>query len=611
MKNENWNMFKLKNKANSEKFIKYLEVKKKEENFEDILRMIKISEVFISSSYKKSNVNQVGRIANFLISNYYATNANELALFFKEVDYLIEIKENAFGKVENVYNLLPESKQFAGIVIVLSNMLANRFNYSDKNKFNYSYQSDYLEALVKCSGMIIKDMLRRKFPFEINELTESEIQKVSKHFEVGSELTLAFEIIDAWIYGNIDIEVDGVNSGLIIKETGEFNKRKLMCQMPFLELKGARSLFSSMFSFGDVDRFIENNRRCVEKNISEYFYTDDFSQLYMNIELKEWIDAYWCLFELVVKPIFSNDETPTFISYSKKSIISMFEQKNMSTLTAEKIFSKMLFSKQSIDLYDSPLIETEKDSIIIIPHLILAIDISRSLLSIFGSKNDNIDSEIYKKGENFERYVQSLIEIQFPKTVTNEKRNRDGDYELDLAFNIGNDVYLVEAKTQKQPGDYKDFQRNQEELEEYLKKFTRNAKYFINNESEFLCQEFELEVIDRFFMIFVSNVYQPQNRKNGIYLIDEIDLYNFMKRNPPMQHFFEGKRNKISSHPIDKELYTGVPTTNQFIQLITNPKRNSRLLKQIGLREINLMDQQNLKMFFLSIKESVVSFGKS
>lgn len=609
MKIENWNMFKLKNKAGTKQFVSYLNEKKKDSTFEEILRVVKISEVFISSSYVKSKPSAAHRIASFLYENYYGTNSDELEEFFSEIAYLESIKERSLSKVNAAYEALPTNLQPIGIIIMLSNELEKNYLANISKETNYSFRSDMQDVIIVSCGMVLKDMMRKNFPFEelSRNLTPQEQNGILNHLEIASELKAVFNIINSWIFGEIRIQENIIDKVTTVEEAGEFNIERLMSHIPFLDLKEARALQSQFFSMGDIDSLIDNMRYLAEMNIREYFYTEDFSQRYKGIKLRDWLEAYWCLVKSAYESVFNDKRSVTYVCVSKREIINKFIEQGIQLSDAELIFSNMIFDKNSIDLYDAPLIKLANKSIVLVPHLLLSIDISRALLSIFGSNNLKENNEISKKGTNFELYIKGLTEIQFSNTISNEKRTISREYELDLAFNIGNDVFLVEAKTQKEPYNYQEFQRNQEELGVYLDKFTKNAEYFESNEYDFFLNKFALTEIDNFYRVFVSNVYQPKNKVGDIYLIDEIDFHNFMKRNPPREKQFNSGGNIISIG-IDEYLYAGKPTTNQFLQLIMNSKRNERLKERIGLRETDVTEQLNSKFLFYSIIEPVIMF---
>ncbi|WFR75747.2 hypothetical protein P9166_12610 [Lactococcus lactis] len=424
---------------------------------------------------------------------------------------------------------------------------------------------------------------------------------IGNHLTVASELRAINSMIETWMFSDLDINYSNNNQKYIIKEVGEFGKNKLMSQIPFLDLKAAKTNFHNFIPTDDLNLILKFEKESLYNKITEYFYTNDYTQEYKNIPLNEWVTAYWCLYEMArrVCKVSVNSANSPLIYFSTLEWKNILLLAGVSKLNIDTLIRKLTFSLQAKDLYDHPLIPFE-DGLVCIPNIMLLIDISQSLMSQLGIDEDRNKSLLNQKGTNFEKHIEALTKKQLKNTISNLRAKENNNfYELDLIFSLDNDLFIIESKTQKQPGNYRDFFRNQEELGEYINKFNRNTNFFMNSKihKDYVKKRLGVKSINNVYKLFVSNVYQSINLIDGVYIIDEINYYNFMNRNIPQIHFFNPFEKKMTSIGIDSQLYSGKVTSPQFLSLINYGLFNERLQKRIGIRKIDFNNQLNLLYF--------------
>ena len=104
--------------------------------------------------------------------------------------------------------------------------------------------------------------------------------------------------------------------------------------------------------------------------------------------------------------------------------------------------------------------------------------------------------------------------------------------------------------------------------------------------------------IKRVINMFVSNVSQYNSKQDEVYIIDEIDFYNFMNRRTPQIHVSE--KGNIYSVDILPQLYSGEATIDQLLNLLQSNQKREFITQRIKNRNI----QRNIgdKRISLSFK---------
>jgi Holliday junction resolvase-like predicted endonuclease len=609
IKMEIWDMFKLEKDRNKPIFLNYLKELLNAEEFEKLFRAIKISGIYISYDFRTVDKNQIEKVTNFVLMNLYSKFPEKVNNLFNEIKILENLKKKAFQKVDAIYDLLPKNKQAHYLSQYINNFFAVRMNSSSHQKSNASDLNDMDEMVILAFGMVIKDMERRGMVFTVaNEITNHDSYLIGKHVEIASELRTINDIIETWMFSDIDIINDTKGNTLRINETGDFGKNKLMSQIPFFDLKAAKTAMKDFFSFENIDSYLHIGKDALKSKVQEYFYTDNFYQTYKGIPLNDWVNSYWCIYEYSLRLILNAESNNNLICHSVSEWSAILVNSGVSSVHVRSLIRYLTFSQKSKDLFDSPLIAFS-GGLLCLPHMIPFVDISQSLMSQFGIDEDKENTLLNQKGTNFEAHINSLTKINIDSTITNLKRNiKNQPYEIDLIFHLDEDLFFVESKTQKQPGSHRDFYRNQEELSLYIKKFNRNVDYFINNHNEKknIMNELGINNVKKVYRIFVSNVYQTEHFFRGVYITDEINYYLYMKRRPSAVNYINPNTNSITSINIDSNLYTGPISTFQFLAMITNKKINDRLKKRIGLRTIDLRQQQALiyRCYYIEVPNS-------
>lgn len=574
-----WNLNKYINNINKLKFRDHL---KEIEDIVDFLFVLKYSNVFTG---KTASIETKENICSLMYNKFYSRFPEEIDTFVKDVKILNEMYDELISKKKRSFSLIDKQK----VPIFLLNTLNSIIN--DTSKESSTLNIDKREQSILLIGKILKDLLREKVEFtyvNTNEFASEDILSAYVNIDFFSNV-----IVDSWKYSRLSIKKDKI---VYFKESGDFSKEKLYSQATFLELKTVRDFKGAFLASAckSNEVFYEQKKQYIHKQIEEYFYTNDFEQEYLGVSLKDWIKGYEVLYDLSVKS--KNDK----ILLTEDTLKNIYKSSITNESSINIILKHLTFTTSSRDLYDSPLIKFGEEYLIHC-RLIKAIDYSRSIISVLSHEQSRTDTGISQKGKNFEKYINNLVNKVFKKNSSGLKVEENGNtFEIDGLFYDRGVVVILEMKTQRQPENYIDFYKNQVELEKYIDKFNRNSNFFIEN-PEYIIDNLNLDAKEEltFRKIFVTNVSQKRTTYKGVYIIDEIDFYNFMNRQSPTIKCINNSEKKVVSMEIDSELYTGEPSVGQLIKLIENPFKRERVMKKIITRKIDFLGKETVEMFVL------------
>ncbi|WP_438478075.1 hypothetical protein [Streptococcus pluranimalium] len=574
-----WNKNKYRNKINKQEFIVHLN---EFDNIEEYLFVVKYAEVFTGNLATNDTKNSVQQL---LFEKFYSKFPDKVNRFLNDILIL-----------NDLYKKLSESREAELSKVrqeLLPLYLINSLNFvieTTQTKIT-AEASDHRDFWIDFVGKQLKILLRNKVEFKyiaVRDTVPDSLLRIFLDHHIFSST-----IVDSWVYSELLIsQADGK---LYFKEIGQFSIGKLYTQAIFLELKESRDFHGSLihtFS-GEEDKDFEHRKEYTYKQIEEYFYTDDFNQEYLGVSLNEWIMGYLTLYKISL--MYSE---PTLLT--EEILLSMYKANLIREESAKIILKNLSFSVSSRDLYDSPLIKFGHE-FLLLPKFIESIDFSRSIFSLLSNVQNDFDTQISQKGKNFERHINSLVKYQFDICSSGLKVVEGQEtYEIDGLFFDGGTVVVLESKTQKQPENYIDYAKNQLELKSYIQKFHRNADFFINNK-DYIIKELKLDTNQEFTFIkvFVTNVSQMKYEIDGVYIIDEIDFSNFMRRRVPGLNIFSNFYKTQKCIELEPELYSGKATVQQFVNLIKNSKKRDRIRAKITTRQLHFMGHQNIEIFVL------------
>lgn len=233
------------------------------------------------------------------------------------------------------------------------------------------------------------------------------------------------------------------------------------------------------------------------------------------------------------------------------------------------IFNHLVFGKSKNDLFSSFLIEYN-DCILFLPSIIKMIEPLKSLMVLFTNNN-----EIFKKGSKYEDYIYNLLIKYKLSTIKNVKSSSNGEsYELDILLYIDNTLFIIECKTQFQHDNIRGYCRNIQELDYYIDKFKRNLKYFTEDENGKRSINSKLKAIScninnvNVVPVLLTNISYSFVKREGIYILNDTKLYNFITGKQPLIHYFDNKNKKyFQIGMLSPELFRN-KRANTFIEFL-------------------------------------------
>ena len=537
---EFWNFLEYKNKFATAEYYKHLKTFLDKNDYEKLFRVLKYSDILLKSD------KEIKDIEDFILKNYSLKswnlflnlkNKKKIKDFFKEIKILKQVYSEISKKIENICK-----NEF-----IIFNYINKKLKEINDDLIRKGYTTnkdlDNKESLILILNKFLKEKLKKEGTLKYIENIDFNVLTIYKDYNILQDLYNFDYLTDIWKYSNLKIK----NNYFI--EIGEFGQNKIISHF-FLKKKEEKAKSSSYY-----EEFLYSQ-------IKEYFYIEDTSQEYLKIPLKYWIKAHLLLIydvqnsSNIIKKYHNKDEILKLLtkSVSNKHINKKIKDPKlynfMSKLLlepiprekAEIILNKFIFTQNSKDLYDSPIIEHEK-GYIILPQILLGIDFSRALFSIISNSNEG---NIEQKGLNLENTVQKMIEKEFSKFEHNKKGkfNRQ-DYELDFVYKYNDELIFLEIKTQKQPENYYDFYRCVNDLNKYINKFNRNVECYKSNddkEKKFFKQDFK-----NIKKIFISNVTYNISSIRDVFIVDEDDFFEFFnkEKNYSFSNLIEKKELKI------------------------------------------------------------------
>ena len=345
-------------------------------------------------------------------------------------------------------------------------------------------------------------------------------------------LNLVNDIIGNWMFGDVEVNT-GLFNKLYIRENHGIITDRIFSFLEYYNLNNAKNLKD----FDNENEIIKYSNSFREK-LKEFFYSEDLAEEYLDIKLERWVSIYTYFYKLAI---------------SEKNILKIKIEKLKNDLLRNKfseaeikaIFNHLVFGQSKNDLFSSFLIEYN-NSILLLPSIIKMIEPLKSLMVLLTNNN-----EISKRGSKYEENIHKLLLRYNLSAFKNIKTSSNGEnYELDILLCIDNTLFVIECKTQFQHDNVRGYCRNIQELDFYIDKFKRNLKYFTEDENgkksinsklkDINCNIDNLKVVP----VLLTNISYFFVEREGIYILNDTKLYNFITVNQPMIHYIDNKNKK-------------------------------------------------------------------
>ena len=502
----------------------YLNYINKTKNEEEILRVLKYSGFFVTDRNETLFSNDTRHIIKSWVKDNLSSNSyKKFRRLYKEGDRLNK-------KREQIKNDILKFKLMKGSYLNLVERCNDQISIN-LDKLNETSSVDekqqYLvssENIILGLGTLLRD---ESIISKLNYYQNVDDKEANDILVLIQLLNIVNDIIGNWMFGDVKVNTRLFNKLYISENYGIITDR-ILSFLEYYNLNSAKTLKDS-----DSETEIVKYSNSFREKLKEFFYSDDLNEEYLGIKLERWVLIYTYFYKLAI-----NEKNVLRIEIEK--LKNDLLQNKFSACEINAIFNHLVFGKSKNDLFSSFLIEY-KNFIILIPSIIKMIEPLKSLMVLCTNNN-----EISKKGSKFEDYIHNLLLKYNHSAIHNVKTSSNGEsYELDIILHIDNTLFIFECKTQFQHDNVRGYCRNIQELDYYIDKFKRNLKYFTKDENgkksinsklkDINCNIKNIKVVP----ILLTNISYPFVKREGIYILNNIKLYNFITANPPVIHYFD------------------------------------------------------------------------
>lgn len=316
---------------------------------------------------------------------------------------------------------------------------------------------------------------------------------------------------------------------------------------------------------------------------------DDLHEEYGNISLFNWVHAYQCLVELskeeMSKRFSSTKPIPLqldrwLIIKSRESWLSFFQRKGIAADAAKKLIDYFIFNSKSHDLNDCPFIPC-MDGLCLMPALIANSSVTRSLMSLFGSKKI---SQASKGRFHEQQFIKQVRDAGIKASPIDAHAN----YQCDCVILLDDCLIFTELKSNGQPIYYgKYYQQvcnivgdsslihdhNNKFMRSYFQQINRISEHYLNH-LDVIIKEFELPSTWQpkgvYKLIVTTTMLGGKYHVDDTYVADKYALSSFFQRIPGVI-YQTNENGKMAKNIIDGfECCEGKITIDKFIDYLSS-----------------------------------------
>lgn len=533
----------------------YLDHIKKNKNEEEVLKVLKYSGYFVTDRNEKLFSNDTKcLIKNWVKDNLSDNSYKKFRRLSKEGNKLNK-KRNQIK--EDIFKTELMKCSYLDLVERFNDQISMNLDKLSEASSEYE-QEQYLvssENIILGLGTLLRDRFKNN---ESTRFQNTDDKNSNDILVLIQLLNLVNDIIVNWMFGDVEVNT-GLFNKLYIRENHGIITDRIFSFLEYYNLNNAKNLKD----FDNENDIIKYSNSFREK-LKEFFYSEDLTEEYLDIKLERWVSIYTYFYKLAI-----NEKNVLKIEIEK--LKNDLLQNKFSEAEIKVIFKHLVFGQSKNDLFSSFLIEYN-NFILLLPSLIKMIEPLKSVMVLF-TNND----EISKKGSKYEENIHNLLLRYNLSAIKNVKTSSNGEsYELDILLYIDDTLFVIECKTQFQHDNVRGYCRNIQELDYYIEKFKRNLKYFTENENGKKSINSKLKAIKcninnvNVVPVLLTNISYPFVEREGIYILKDIKLYNFITGNQPMIHCINPMNKKhFQIGMLSPELFRN-KKANTFIDFLRN-----------------------------------------
>lgn len=584
-----FNIYEIEKKVNkgATKFIEYLDNIYELNGIDELIGTIKSSGINVNI-FGNEKIKTIGEaVTTYYLDKLNADERGEFINVIREAEQLESIVSTYFQQREGYFSTKLGSEydnHVVDYIITLEKFLGS----IQKQKFvneDFQVQVGMFDSAIESSGMILKHFMHKNYKFERNnKLVDDNILSITENHIYSSIMWNEIEnVIDYWKYSKLVINKDAVKEAYSLEIVdSDFEYNKLISNGRFNNLKSGWEM-SNIETI--ASKIMKSNEKELDSTLREtkihlnylfaslYFGSPLLDDLVEGIPIHKWLSAYQLLVDLSKKSLLSKKNAKYrlqdyCICKTKKQWKEYFKMNKFKSSEFETIFNGLVFNNKSQDLVDCPFIKTG-DLFVILPTLVSNVDISRALASNF--LNRKIETSF--RGNGFEERMIAGFRLNGIPNARLHKRDNNTEYECDVAFLIGNDLFFVECKAHVQPFSTRQHANHLYKLYEETKQLTRISDYFSVN-LEFVREKLKLErdfLINNIYNILITtSMIGTPLYYNNVYIVDESSFSTFIDRVKPSVLIID--KDKTTRKYSEKyKVYDGTITTEKMIDYLNCP----------------------------------------
>ena len=502
----------------------YLDYIKKNKNEEEILKVLKYSGFFVTDRNKTLFSNDTKRIIKNWAKDNLSDNSYKIFKRLSNEGDKLNKKRSQIKK--DILKLEQMNCSYLNLVERFNDEISINLDRFSKTSSEYE-QEQYLvsnENIILGLGVLLRDGFSNGKSTYYHNTDDKDVIDILVLIQL---FNLVNDIIGNWMFGDVEINTRLFNK-LYISENHGIITDRIFSFLEYYNLNIAKTLKEF-----DNENEISKYSNSFREKLKEFFYSDNLMEEYLGIKLDRWASIYTYFYKLAI-----NEKD--VLKIDTENLKNDLLKNKFSVAEIEAIFNHLIFGKNKNDLFSSFLIEYN-NSILLLPSIIKMIEPLKSLMVLFTNNN-----EISKKGSKYEESIHELLLRYNLSAIKNVKTSSNGEsYELDILLYIDDTLFAIECKTQFQHDNVRGYCRNIQELDYYIDKLKRNLKYFTEDENgkksinaklkDINCNINDVKVVP----VLLTNISYSFVEREGIYILNDTKLYNFITANPPIIHYFD------------------------------------------------------------------------
>ncbi len=472
--------------------------------------------------------------------------------------------------------------------------MGRAFGDCNKNLKDLSIEefTSMIEHIMRSSCKVLQALLFHKYLYKNRKfkhcIIDKEIQteyiiNSIKHIEVIDIREIVFNLFEQWKFDDYSIEIKSNNLFKILP----VNKKEFLNKNIELQRFENERIVEGFKGLKKKIKIDENTKQ-LPPNVAlhkaeladihtcgTYFSSETLEEMCNGIPLSQWIRAYSIIKkkneDFLNKKTFSEEMKPKewFLILTIDEWVDEFMKYGIASDNARRMINDFIFTKDSIDLFDSPFIKFEDNKVLTMPSYACSIQASISLISLMSRKGYNIAF----KGSNYEKeLIKEFRESGIFASGIKKNDEQGNEYECDLAFVIGKDLFLCECKKNFQPlTPRKRFEFKNKKLED-IAQIKRISTFYDRNihyvrEALKLGHDWKPRRVYR-FVIYSCKLGEVE-KKDDVTLVDDSILMNCISKKLP-SIVRGGETKKVIVLKSLSHVFEGKMTTHKLLTYIEN-----------------------------------------